>query len=312
MKTKKLIIWPSLVLGIILSGTSCEKSQNEEAQITDSIPSDSSLSVEDKYSISSGNLSMEVDPAKGARIVSFQVDGQEVLVQKSESEIYGSTFWTAPQSAWGWPPIAEIDEAPYKSIAPNVFESDLADTLGVVITKKFVGNADTSITITYTIENRKDTMVKIAPWEITRVASGGTTVFMTENATFKGKKPFGELEIISNKGISIFTYDSSKVSDNKKSFAYSSDNWIAQHKGEQLLVKVFENIKPSDCAPDESEIEIYANPNKKYIEIEQQGAYREIKGQEKYEWQVKWYLRKIKNQKYSADDYKKLVQSIIK
>ena len=28
---------------------------------------------------------------------------------------YGSTFWPSPQTAWGWPPLAEIDHGPYRA-----------------------------------------------------------------------------------------------------------------------------------------------------------------------------------------------------
>lgn len=307
MKNKYLSIGIALIGGI----TSCSKpTENVETKI---VTTDSSKVVEQTtFNFESGNCKMVIDAQNGARIVSMTVDGQESLIQKNEFETFGSTFWTAPQSTWGWPPVTQIDSEPYTKIAENEFESKLADTIGVKVSKKFITNTDSSISIIYTIKNQTDSTIKIAPWEISRVATGGTTIFPSENTIFKGKKPFGEVKITTKNGISLYKYDSASVTDNKKSFAFASKGWLAQHKGELLLIKQFENISAKDCAPDESEIEIYANPNKIYIEIEQQGAYKDIKSKSSYSWEVKWYLRTIENKKYSELEYQKLIEGIIK
>jgi len=46
-------------------------------------------------------------------------------------------------------------------------------------------------------------------------------------------------------------------------------------------------------APEEGEIELYANPDKSYIEIEQQGEYTTLIPGQSLTWEVKWYLRKL-------------------
>lgn len=314
MKKQKIAL--GLISAALLSMLSCDKpTDNPNQHKIDSITTqknDSTNRLLEIIELKSGNLSFKFDPNTGARITSISVDSMEALIQKEEFEIYGSTFWTAPQSAWGWPPIKEIDEMPYKKTPDNSYKSSNADTIGVCIIKKFTSNQDSSFSVTYTIQNNSDHVVKMAPWEISRVASGGTTIFPSENAVFKGKKPFGELKINTKNGISTMKYDSAAINDNKKTFAYSSKGWLAQHKGKLLLIKKFENILPSECAPDESEIEIYANPNKKYIEIEQTGAYKSISSMESYSWEVKWYLRNVEDKNYTELEYQKLVESIIK
>ncbi|HTF81312.1 MAG TPA: DUF4380 domain-containing protein [Cytophagales bacterium] len=310
MSIKTTLAWASLVLMVSCS----DKPDSATVQKTDSLQAtkDSTAPIlPEVVVLHSGNLTMKVDPLVGARIVSFAMDSTEALIQKEQSENYGTTFWTAPQSDWGWPPIAAIDALPYTKTADHTYESQQADTLGITVSKKFVANADSTFTVTYTIKNNSDSALKIAPWEISRVATGGITIFPTERFVYKGKKPFGELKITSKDGISLFKYDSAAVNDNKKSFAYASEGWLAQHKGNLLLIKKFANIKPSECAPNESEIEIYANPNKSYIEIEQQGAYRELKPTESYTWDVVWYLRKVNSNKYSEKEYKVLIESIL-
>lgn len=306
---KKLLF--TLGVSLLLATGSCTNPKDEnKSKDTATVKTDTvKLGL---LELSSGNLSLKVDPQQGARIVSFAMEGQEVLIQKDSFEVFGSTFWTSPQSTWGWPPLKAVDELPYQKNADGSYESKKVDTLGVTITKLFSPNSDSSFRIVYTIKNDNDTSIKIAPWEITRVASGGTTIFPTENATYKGIKPFGELKITNKDGISLFRYDSNAVNDNKKSFAYASKNWMAQHKGSLLFIKKIENIQAAESAPNESEIEIYANPNKKYIEIEHQGAYKSVAAKSSYTWEVHWYLRKIEDKKYTEKEYQKMIEDILK
>ncbi|HEY5958208.1 MAG TPA: hypothetical protein VIV60_16705, partial [Polyangiaceae bacterium] len=70
-------------------------------------------------SVSTDGLVMTIDPALGARILSFVLDGHNVLLEApavagtDNANNFGATFWPSPQSAWGWPPIAEIDSGEY-------------------------------------------------------------------------------------------------------------------------------------------------------------------------------------------------------
>ena len=57
------------------------------------------------------DVRLEVDATRGGRITALRLGDRNLLSGAEVDAInYGSTFWTSPQSAWGWPPVAEIDE----------------------------------------------------------------------------------------------------------------------------------------------------------------------------------------------------------
>src|SRR5512133_3419289 len=66
-----------------------------------------------------GPVTMTIAPGVGARIIGCQLDGKNVLLDAEavagteNANNFGATFWPSPQSAWGWPPIPEIDCGPY-------------------------------------------------------------------------------------------------------------------------------------------------------------------------------------------------------
>ena len=61
-----------------------------------------------------GDVTMTISPEKGAKILSLQYKGQEVISQLTAPESFGSTFWTSPQKEWNWPPVREFDKMPYQ------------------------------------------------------------------------------------------------------------------------------------------------------------------------------------------------------
>ena len=49
-----------------------------------------------------GDVTMTVNPEKGAKIMSLKYQDQEMLSQLRWPESFGSTFWTSPQKEWNW------------------------------------------------------------------------------------------------------------------------------------------------------------------------------------------------------------------
>ena len=69
---------------------------------------------------------------------------------------------------------------------------------------------------------------------------------------------------------------------------------MAHINGDMILVKLFQDLTSEEMAPEnEAEIEVYANPDKIYIELEPQGPYVSLKAGESTSWEVIWKLRKL-------------------
>lgn len=244
-----------------------------------------------EYTLSSGKLSMTIDAANGARIVSFKYDGSEILSQTRLPSYFGSTFWVSPQSNWGWPPIPEHDELAYsvEELSDEgriIMTSQLSDKIPLRIVKDFSADSkDGSFVITYSLINEADSVWKAAPWEITRVPPEGLIFFDTpEDVTLPDdiipfKREFG-----------VTWYEVDQAERNRK-INFDGKGWLGYVNNGLLFIKKFQDIDKTQPAPRENEIQIYVNKGKTYIEIEDQGAYTTLQPGESLSWTVKWYLR---------------------
>ncbi len=263
-----------------------------QAQINPPQPVDKGNGI---YTITIDAMSIEIDSKSGGRISSLKLKDREFLYTAKASDNWGSTFWTSPQSAWGWPPSENINSKPYTGRIDGLkvnLTSNKDDKLGLVINKKLSGNLkDTSFSIVYTITNVSQETKQVAPWEITRVAPGGLTIFPSGKSTKKGDLvPLMK----DSSGITWFKYQADKIPAGvPKYFSDGSEGWIAQVSGNMILIKTFKDVEPANAAPDEAEIELYANPDKTYIEIEQQGDFTKIDKGSSSTWEVKWYIRSL-------------------
>jgi len=255
-----------------------------------------SESTSDSLVVKANNQYMEIAPAIGGRIVSLKMDGQNFLTGKAiNADNWGSTFWTSPQQAWGWPPSEEIDKKPYKVTFNGdtpVLTSEKDSKLGFVIKKEISGNAeDTSFTITYSITNESDSAQKVAPWEISRVHPGGLTFYPSGAGAKKGDLASLTQDV---NGITWFNYESEKIPGGvPKLLADGAEGWLAQVNDGRILIKKFPNVAQEKIAPGEGEIEMYTNPDKSYVEIEQQGAYETLNPGATVTWEVHWFLRTL-------------------
>lgn len=239
---------------------------------------------------------LEVDAENGGKIKALIIDGKNFLTgPEINADNWGSTFWTSPQSAWGWPPAKEINQNAYQveytdGLIKMTSEKDSIQ--GYVISKVISANeTDTSFTIVYSIENQSEKDGYVAPWEITRVEPNGITFYPTGEGEKSGLLAPLVKDINS---ITWFDYNAVTIpNDVPKLMADGAEGWLAQVNNGYILVKVFEDIPLEKNAPGEGEIEIYTNPDKSYIEIEQQGAYDLLKKGETVSWTVKWVLRKL-------------------
>lgn len=252
------------------------------------------------YNIRIANQVLEIDPSKGGRINSLKLDGLDFLTDSTVNNLnWGSTLWFSPQSDWKWPPSPQIDSMAYTVRIENgelIMQSKEDPKTGMNVLKVFSGNVKSrSYILEYTITNRSEKAQKVAPWEVTRVKTGGLAFF-----------PFGEGErrgglipfTTENDGISWFQYREDKlpVKGDRQLYSDGKEGWLAEVNGRTILIKKFPDVPFHKNAPKEGEIEWYASPvvpGKSYVEIEHQGPFEELRPGQSLTWKVEWFLREL-------------------
>ena len=185
--------------------------------------------------------------------------------------------------------MQEFDKYPYEIEEDGtdklVISSGVAEKLGLRVKKQFCTNdRDHSLVVTYSIINAGKQTRKVAPWEITRVPNEGVIFF---DSPVEGITPAGLMPFKASEGIAW--YETDTANENRKVNA-DGKGWLAYLNKGLLLVKKFEDLSPTQPAPDEAEIQVYVNRGKTYIELESQGAYTTLAPGEQLTWTVKWYL----------------------
>jgi hypothetical protein len=208
---------------------------------------------------------------------------------------YGSTFWTSPQSDWEWPPVPEVDSAPYAVVdceTDFVCAGALSPKLGILVTKRFsvVPSRDCA-RVEYTISNQSSDTLRLAPWEISRVA-GGLSFFETGEAR-EANASIDEPVVTDMGGVTWFEYERAAITTDQKLFSHTKGNWLAHVVGDLVLIKEFEPVSLSKQAPGEATVEIFASGSKDYVELEEQGAYTKIGPWKNLKWKVHWLLRRL-------------------
>jgi hypothetical protein len=250
-----------------------------------------------RYVFRFGEHELIVDPARGGRVLAFGLQGQNVLtgpevVRAGDAAMqnnFGSTFWTSPQSDWGWPPESALDTAPYlASVAGNVLTlaSDPGEKMGYAVTKRISADAARGrVSLEYALRNVSATK-PAAPWEISRVAKRGLVFFPSASAaepSTLGSERIG--------GVAWVDIGSAPAGDSKL-FQDGSEGWLAYVDGDQVLIKTFEDVPRAEQAPGESEVEVFVSGDFGYVEIEQQGRFATLAPGAASSWRVDWYLRR--------------------
>jgi len=291
MKLKGILI----LAGLMLSGICLAEDVNDT----------------DHFTLKNGEMTMTVDVAKGGKILSLKYLDHEVLSQLRWPESFGSTFWTSPQKEWNWPPVSEFDKAAYSvnecSESRLVIGSRVSAQLGLSVGKEFTADAsDGAFVVTYSIKNESSEPRRVAPWEITRVVNGDGVIFF--EAVNDSVWPGGLMAFKSADGAVWYTTD--EASENRKVNA-DGKGWLAYCADGMLLVKRFQDLKPSEPAPGEAEVQVYVNRGKTYIELESQGAYTLLQPDSKLSWTVRWYLKPVDAEQQSPGDLIKMVKTIV-
>jgi hypothetical protein len=84
---------------------------------------------------------------------------------------------------------------------------------------------------------------------------------------------------------------------NSKLYADGTEGWIAHVAAGVVFIKSFPDVTLDKIAPNEGDVELYANFNadaaKTYVELENQGAYGPIAPGQSVSWKVEWFLRRL-------------------
>lgn len=234
-------------------------------------------------------MALEIDAGQGARVVSFERDGVNVLRTLDRSTGFlngGSTLWTSPQSAWSWPPLHAHDEAPYRARIEGsalITDGDAADLSGtrVAIGKRFeLDGAAEVVRITYSLHNAGQAAAMLAPWEVSRHPTGGLTFF-------EGSAPRGDFPAMAIGEHLWLPYDALWTGTDGKLFA-DATGWLAHVQDGLLIVRSWQDVDAAAQAPGEAEVEIYYAAG--YVELEAQGPHGELQPGARSEWSVQWRI----------------------
>lgn len=272
-------------------------------------------SADEGFVIKAGDVTMTISAKEGGKVMSYKYGDKEMLSQLRMQNQYGSTFWTSPQKEWNWPPVTEFDRGAYTAQdladTPNqlVLTSQIARKLPFQIVKQY--NPDPKgkyIRVAYTIINKGDTERKVAPWEISRVVADEEGLIFFD-APVESITPAGLIPFKGEAGASWYNFETG--AQNRKINA-DGKGWLAYAANGLLMIKKFDDLTPSQPAPDEAEIQVYVNQGKTYIELESQGEYKTLAPGESLTWVVDWYLIPLKEKAVPSGKLLDLVRKTIK
>ncbi|WP_049722225.1 DUF4380 domain-containing protein [Gilvimarinus polysaccharolyticus] len=286
------------LLAAILFAAGCGPAPSSSAteRVTESavtLPDYITLSP-DNIKFRRGDLALNIVPSKGGRISSLRFAGKERLITERDTEgnNWGSVLWPSPQKNWGWPPPATLDSDPYQLSVTDAgvrLTSAVDPDLQVSFSKHYrLGDISNTLVVNYRITSHADQPITLAPWEITRLPAAGSVFFPTgETPPIKGQ--FAPLPLTAIDNVSWFDYPVAGIGpDNHKLMTDGEEGWLAYHNNDWLLVKAFSNVPAQLMAPGEGEIEVYANGENTYIELEQQGFLTTLMPGQTLQWQVIW------------------------
>ncbi len=244
------------------------------------------------YTITHNDHTIEIDASIGGRVIEFALSGENILMYGDDDK--GSIFWLSPQSDWNWPPSAEIDDSTYSVELSDdntllTLTSGVDSISGMTVEKQFSFNAaHDRVDIIYTIINTSDSVQEVAPWANSRCNPKGLTFFPLGDFTNVKAPSFDTLPIELIDGVGWVDHqDQVKM----KAFKDGKEGWLSHYNNGFVFIQAFEDVAVDDFAPGETEIELYVA--EEFIEVEYQGAYKELQPGDRYDFNTQWYLASV-------------------
>jgi hypothetical protein len=251
------------------------------------------------YTITQDATQLEIVANVAGRISSLKIDGEEILLvsSKTNNSIWGSVFWSSPQSEWEWPPIDVLDSAPYEvSVVENriIFTSKIDPRTGYKFVKSYGLNQEKKcISIIYSIYNHSTVEKNVAAWEVTRFNPKGMAFFPQGN-TESNSGIFYPLAVEHIGDLTWAKYEPEYLLQNHhKLMTDGKEGWVAYTTAGKLLIKEFADVPVELIVSGEGEIDLFANFEKTFWEIAQQGVMTKLAPGEHLDWEVRWHTRTL-------------------
>jgi hypothetical protein len=253
------------------------------------------------YGFTVGETTFTADGPTG-RVTGLAFRGRNLLIGPEVNNItYGSSFWTSPQT-WRWPPAIDAAKWTHRidtATGRVVFDSGevLVNDSPLSVQKRFWGDARRNAVVAeYTVTNRGSTVLRFAPWQVTRVASTGVVFYPRGAADPAGQTRRGAPRPLTAVTVrdGIVWYDFSPRDGQAKSVGDGAEGWLAYVANGVLLLQTFVDIPAGAEAEGEGEIEVYSAPNDTLVELEPQGAAMDLApGATSPPWRTYWSLREV-------------------
>jgi hypothetical protein len=270
----------------------------------------------DSIILKQGELALRIDPEVGGRVASLMYRGKELLFTRDTEgrggNNWGSTFWLSPQTLWGWPPVANHDNAPYKilSLEANSVGMESRKALGARVCKQIrLSNTDPgSVTLDYVI-NAQEEFAQVAGWEVTRVPRSGLVFYPVHKhslATVMGAVDYR----LDTDNVVWIDLDKSEALKEGKLNANGREGWLAWVEGRRVFIKVYEPVPGHSVAEGEGDVEVYLSGIASYVELEVQSAAQALNRGDQLRWQVQWLVHELPLGLEASAGSKALVQFV--
>lgn len=251
----------------------------------------------DIYSLKFNGLDFKVDASAGAKVPSFKINSNELLVTSDVSPgfLWGAVLWPAPQSEFGWPPPMGLDDGQYTaSLEGNVMrfvspiDKDGNDDEMQFVKDFWADDSEGAVSMKYSLINTGTNTITKALWELTRVPVNGLTFWPTGPEGTWGELASSTVEQDGHTWIDI----SAETRSGLKFFADGSDGWMAHvDEDRRIYIKSFDDVDHADFADGEAEIELWISDV--YIELENLSAAEEILPDDSIHYTMKWHLHQL-------------------
>lgn len=256
-----------------------------------------------------GELEAEFRPEEGGRLTRLQYAGVDLVLPPGRVPgFHGDTFWPSPQARFDWPPPRTLDTGPYEVLAESgrslALRSAPDQEVGLLLEKRFE-LGEHCVGMEFTLTNIWPEPQDVAPWQVTRAPRSGMLVWAT-GQPFQdadrlqkqredpgcwflhrdGDAPFEGLEV----GPTHCCIRVPHVSRRSKLFADAS-GWLAHVHDATLFLRTFPDLTLEQMAPRQGEVELFFDPERDYIELENQGRYVTLQAGQSLTYAVEWRMR---------------------